>query len=249
MGLEFKNMENQNKHPYIIFIAIIIAGLMVSVAIMFKGGLKNDSLQSAISQNKQSKESAENKETRKKEDVNIAGEGDDPVLGNPDAPITLTIFGDFQCHFCRKLELEIKPQIIEKYVKTGKVKIIARDFPFLDDNSVLAAEAADCALEQNKYWEFSYALHKVQDDREIMSITPDALKEMAANLNLSIDKFDKCLDSNQYFEEVNKDFEDGKILGITGTPTSFINKEVINGAEPFSEFAKVIDALLAETKR
>lgn len=222
---------------------------MVSGAIIFKNGFKTGLSQSAASQNKETKENGKDKETRKKEDVNIAGEGDDPVLGNPNAPIALTIFGDFQCHFCRKLELEIKPQIIEKYVKTGKVKIIARDFPFLDDNSVLAAEAADCALEQNKYWEFSYALHKGQDDGEIMSITPDALKETAANLNLETDKFNKCLDSNQYFNEVNKDFEDGKVLGIAGTPTSFINKEVINGAEPFSEFAKVIDALLAETKR
>lgn len=242
-------MENQNKHPYIIFIAIIISGLMVSSAIMFKDGFKTGSSQSAISQNKQSKNSGESKENRKKEDVNIAGEGDDPTLGNPDAPITLTIFGDFQCHFCRKLELEIKPQIIEKYVKTGKVKIVARDFPFLDDNSVLAAEAADCALEQNKYWEFSEALHKGQDNGEIMSITPDALKEVAENLNLKTDKFNECLNSDQYFDEVNKDFEDGKTLGITGTPTSFINKEIINGAEPFSEFAKVIEALLTEPKR
>lgn len=241
-------MENQNKHPYIIFIAIIISGLMISGAILMKSGFKNNPSNSEIS-NKQPSNEDNNKVKRNKEDVNIAGEGDDPMLGNPEAPITMTVFGDFQCHFCRNFELQIKPQIIEKYVKSGKVKIIARDFPFLDDNSTLAAEAADCALEQNKYWEFSDALHSGQETREILSITPAVLKEIAEKLKIETSKFDKCLDSNQYFDEINKDFEDGKILGITGTPTIFINKEIIKGAQPFSEFEKIIDALLSETKR
>lgn len=241
------NMEQTTKkQPYLIFIAIIIAGLLVSGAILWKDGSgsgENEDNSAASSNIKSSGASKNGKPKRTKEYVKIEGEGDDPVLGSPNAPVSMVIFGDFQCHFCRKLELEIKPLIVEKYVKTGKVKIIARDFPFLGKNSALAAEAGNCALEQGNYWEFSDYLHRAQDTEEIISVNSDALKETARKLKLDGNNFDKCLNSEKYLNEVKKDFEDGKLLGIEGTPTTFINNERIDGAEPYSEFEKVIDAL------
>lgn len=239
--------ERKTKQPYLVFSAIIIAGLMVAGAIAYKGGLANTNEQASSDNNvfkKQDGEKNTDAPKRKKEDINISGEGDDPVLGDPNAPVAMVIFGDFQCHFCRKLELEIKPKIIEKYVKTGKVKIIARDFPFLGKNSVLAAEAGNCALEQNKYWEFSSAIHQAQEDDEMPDVNSDAIKELTKKLKLSESKFNDCLDSNKYLNEVKKDFEDGRDLGVDGTPTTFINGEKVNGAVPFEEFEKIIDALI-----
>lgn len=240
-------METKNKQPYLIFIAIVISGILVSGAIAYKGGFGNKD-QPAFSEKKSVKKNDANKDEKElpknKEDINIPGEGDDPVLGNPDAPVTITIFGDFQCQYCRKLELEIKPIIVEKYVKTGKAKIIARDFPFLGKESILAAEAANCAFEKDKYFEFSDTLHKAQKDEEIMDVNEDSLKMTAKKLNLNSDEFSECLDSHKYLDEVKKDFDDGRALEIEGTPTTYINKEILNGALPFEEFEKVIESFL-----
>lgn len=236
-------METKNKQPYLIFIAIIISGILVSGAIAYKGGFGSEN-QPASSEKKSVKTENEKEPSVNKENINISGEGDDPILGNPDAPVTITIFGDFQCHYCRKLELEIKPLIVDKYVKTGKVKIIARDFPFLGKESILAAEAANCAFEKDKYFEFSDSLHKGQKDEEIIDVNKDSLKMLAKKLNLNSDEFSECLDSHKYLDEVKKDFDDGRALGIEGTPTTYINKEILNGALPFEEFEKIIESFL-----
>lgn len=237
-------METKNKQPYLIFIAIIISGILVSIAIAYKSGFKTEN--QPASPEKKSTETSDNDKKnppKNKENINIDGEGDDPALGNPDAPITITIFGDFQCHYCRKLELEVKPLIVEKYVKTGKAKIIARDFPFLGKDSILAAEAGNCAFEKDKYFEFSDMIHKAQKDEEI-TVNENSLKMLAKKLDLNSNEFSECLDSHKYLDEVKKDFDDGRALGIEGTPTTYINKEVLNGALPFEEFEKVIESFL-----
>lgn len=240
-------MEPSKKQPYLILIAIIISGLMIAGAIAYKGGFGNSDQKATPKDKTLNKKEEENKDKENQtesKDINIAGEGDDPMLGNPDAPLTMVIFGDFQCHYCRKLELEIKPIIIEKYVKTGKLKIIARDFPFLGKESVLAAVAGNCALEQNKYFEYSDALHGGQDTNEIPEVNSGTLKLAAKNLKLNTGQFDECLDSNKYLDEVEKDFKEGRALKIEGTPTTFINKEIIEGAQPFEEFEKIIESMI-----
>lgn len=245
-----QNISNApSKQPYLLFTAIIIAGLLIAGAIVLK--------QDNAEQKAQSANSALNADSKSKKDkneikidpknINIAGEGDDPMLGNPNAPITMAVFKDFQCHFCKKLHMETLPEIVEKYVKTGKVKIIDRDFPFLGPASVLAAEAANCAFEQNKYWEYVDTLHSVQGGHDSSPFKEDRLKEYADNIGLNADKFNKCLNSEKYFNEVSKDFEEGKALGVKGTPTTYINNEVLNGALPFEDFEKVIEGLLAGT--
>lgn len=242
-------MENSNKHPYLIFIAIIIAGLLVAGAIIWKndGGLKNQpaSSSSSVSEEK-NKEIAETSAKKPPANVNIAGEGDDPILGDVNAPITMVIFGDFQCNFCKKLKTKVEPLIIEKYVKIGKVKIIDRDFAFLGKESIWAAEAANCAFEQNKYWEYAAFLYSVQPGHDDAVFSKDNLKSFAQKLKLNLDfgQFNNCLDSDKYLEEVKKDFEDAQALGVTGTPTTYINGEVINGAQPFEEFEKVLESML-----
>src|SRR3989338_6232788 len=132
-------MDNTNKQPYLVFTAIIIAGILIAGAIVWKRNGTDNSLSasrsSAISAEENKGTVAETSTKNPPANVNIAGEGDDPVLGDPNAKLTMVIFGDFQCHFCKKLEPETTPLIVEKYVKTGKLKIIARDFPFLEKES------------------------------------------------------------------------------------------------------------------
>lgn len=250
-----QNIPNTpSKQPYFLFTAIIIAGLLIAGAIVLKqdnNEQKVQSANSALSADSKTKNSLIPKEEIKidPKNINIAGDGDDPSLGDPKAPITMVVFKDFQCHFCKKLHMEIQPQIVEKYVKTGKVKIIDRDFPFLGPASVSAAEAANCAFEQNKYWEYVDALHSVQGGHDPAPFKEDRLKEYAGDIRLNADKFNKCLDSEKYFDEVSKDFEEGKALGVKGTPTTYINGEVLNGALPFEDFEKVIEGLLANTTK
>ena len=244
-------MENTNKHPYLIFLAIIIAGIMVAGAILWREDNSSVSNKIASSVNVENMEAEQNNKTGSDipdsaKNIKIAGEGDDPILGDPDAKITMVIFGDFQCHFCKKLETEIKPIIIEEYVKTGKVKIIARDFPFLGQASVLAASAANCAFEQNRYWEYSELLHSSQTGHDPAPFVKESLSSFAQKLGLEEKKFNECLDSDKYLDEVKKDFDDGRALGVAGTPTSFINGEVLKGALPFEEFKKVIDKILVD---
>ncbi len=243
-------MPEQNipsKQPYLLFMAIIIAGLLIAGAIVLTQDGAQQKAQSASSALKANSETKKEEVKIDPKNINISGEGDDPMLGNPNAPITMVVFKDFECHFCKKLHMEIQPKIVEKYVKTGKVKIIDRDFPFLGPASVLAAEAANCAFEQNKYWDYVDILHSVQSGHDSKPFEEDRLKEYATNIKLNTDKFNKCLDSEKYFEEVSKDFEEGKALGVKGTPTTYVNNEVLNGALPFEEFEKVIDGLLAAT--
>ncbi|MDP1629599.1 MAG: thioredoxin domain-containing protein, partial [bacterium] len=113
----------------------------------------------------------------------------DPVLGNPAAPITIFNFSDFQCGFCGRHAMTTEKQIIEKYVKTGKVKMVFRNFAFLGEASFFAAEATECANEQDKFWEFHDYLFSRQSGEGQSPFSKDNLKKFAAELGLNAEKF------------------------------------------------------------
>ena len=165
----------------------------------------------------------------------------DPVLGDPNAPITIIEFSDFQCPFCGRFYSQTELQLIDDYVKTGKVRIIYRDFPLsFHPEAEPAALAAECANEQGKFWEFH---DKVFVDQDSMSIAQ--YKKWAQELGLNTGQFNSCLDSKKYLAEVQKDFSDGAAAGVSGTPTFFINGQNIVGAQPYAAFKSLIDSLLA----
>ncbi len=169
---------------------------------------------------------------------------DDAVKGNADAPITIVEFSEFQCPFCKKFFDETYLQIVKDYVDTGKVKYVFRDFPLeFHPNAQKAAEAAECAGEQGKYWEMHDALFTNQDKLDIVS-----LKSYAKELKLNTVKFDACLDNGDMAEEVKKDAVDGQSYGVSGTPAFFINGKLISGAMPYSAFVTEIEAALAEVE-
>ena len=166
---------------------------------------------------------------------------DDAVLGEDNAPVTIVEFSDYECPFCGKFHQQTLPQINENYIKTGKVKLIYRDFPLgFHQQAQKAAEAAECAGEQNKYYEMHDKLFidGVQGGVE-------SFKKFAANIGLDTNKFNSCLDSGAMASEIQKDMSDGAQYGVTGTPGFFINGQLVSGAQPYQVFAQAIEQALA----
>jgi len=194
------------------------------------------------------------KEENKAGNTNIkVSPDDDPSIGSDNAELLMIEFSDFQCPFCKRFRDTTFEQIKKEYIDTGKVKFVYRDFP-LDGIHPLArkaAEAANCALEQGKFWEYHDELFRTQN---VWSASNDVneFKRIARNLGLDSSKFDSCLDSGKYANEVQKDLQDGISYGVTGTPAFFIGNDKIGfvlvpGAQPYSVFKQVIDQLLQQS--
>jgi len=167
---------------------------------------------------------------------------DDAIKGNPGAPVTIIEFSDYECPFCGRHVQDTLSKIMTEYVDTGKVRIVFRDYPLsFHQKAQKAAEAAECAGEQGKYWEMHDILFANQEALEI-----DDLKGYAAEIGLNTADFDACLDSGIMADEVAKDMADGQAAGVQGTPASFINGKLISGAFPFEEFQKIIEEELAK---
>ncbi|MCH7883441.1 DsbA family protein [Patescibacteria group bacterium] len=234
-----KTTSNGINPQYLIPGSILIAGVVVAFAIMYttgggKGGAKplpNDGQAAAVAA---SGDAAALLEAR---------EGD-YVLGNPAATVTFVEFGDFQCPFCERFYKTTEKELIEKYVKTGKVKFIWRDFAFLGKESFWAAEAARCAGDQGKFWDYHDHLFEQQRGENQGVFSNRNLKRFADELKLDTDLFNTCLDSGKYRDAVEEESRLGRELGVSGTPSSFINGRNITGAVPFSSLEPIIlDAL------
>ncbi len=162
---------------------------------------------------------------------------DDPVKGNKDAPVAIIEFSDFECPFCTRFYEQTLPSIEENYIKTGKVKLVYRDFPLsFHQNAQKAAEAAECADEQGRFWEIH---DKIFENG--VSGGVNQLKQYAKDTGLNTAQFNECLDSGKMASEVQKDFNDGQGYGVSGTPAFFINGIEVVGAQPFSVFQQIIE--------
>ncbi len=150
-------------------------------------------------------------------------------------------FSDYACPYCAKFALEVEPEIIKNY--GDKVKIVFRDFPVHGETSYFAAEAANCAGEQGKYWDFHDVLFERQNEW-IGNRTK--VYDYAAELGLNVDDFKACLDSGKYEDEITKDMSDGQSYGVTGTPTFFINGKKVVGYKSYEEFAALIEQELQQ---
>ncbi|MBR9699110.1 DsbA family protein [Candidatus Woesearchaeota archaeon] len=165
---------------------------------------------------------------------------DDAVKGDPDAPVTIVEFGDFECQFCDKFYSQTLDRIQTEYIDTGKVKFVYRDFPLsFHPNAQKAAEAAECAGDQDKFWEMH---DKLFDEGAAGGVT--SFKSFASDLGLDTGDFNDCLDSDTHAAEVQKDMRDGSAAGIRGTPGFIINGELLSGAQPFAAFQAAIEKAL-----
>lgn len=170
---------------------------------------------------------------------------DDAIKGDKNAPVTIVEFSDFECPFCGRFYSETLPSIISEYVDKGKVRFVYRDFPLsFHRNARAASLSAECAKEQGgdeSYFKFHNKIYENQ-----ASLSVENLKAWAGELGLNTDKFNTCLDTEKYAEEIDKDFMDGQSYGVTGTPAFFINGRRISGAQPFAVFKQIIDEELAK---
>ena len=173
-----------------------------------------------------------------------------PILGDPDAPVTIVEFGDYQCHQCHNWFLDTKPMIMRDYIETGKVNLVFVDFAFLGRDSPKAAEATYCADDQNKYWEYHDSLYTAQESKiDNGWANSERLKAFAFNLNLDMDLFNECLDSGKYSKRVQYNSQEARDNGVRGTPGFFIigpdfQQHPIGGAQPFSVFQRVLDTMI-----
>ena len=166
---------------------------------------------------------------------------DDSVKGDANAPITIVEWSDYECPFCVRFYSETFKQIDEKYIKTGKVKFVYRDFPLsFHQQAQKSAEAAECAGEQGKY----YNMHDLLFERGVAGGVA-SFKSYAKEIGLDTVKFNTCLDSGEMASEVQKDFLDGQAAGIQGTPGFLVNGISVSGAQPFSVFEQIIEAELS----
>ena len=165
---------------------------------------------------------------------------DDPVLGDKNAPVTIIEFSDFQCPYCERFYTQTLSQIKTKYIDTGKVKFVFRDYPLpFHSNAEKAAEAAECADEQGKFWEMHNKIFSEQP-----SLSLENLKKWASDIGLDMKEFNDCLDSGKMAEEVKKDLTDGSKVGVTGTPGFFVNGYPLVGAQPFAAFEQLVESEL-----
>jgi len=164
--------------------------------------------------------------------------------GAANAPVTIIEFADFQCPYCGRFFAETKPQIDEQYMQSGKVRFAYFNFAFLGPESNWAAEAAECAADQDKFWEYHDKLYDSQSGENQGAFNKDNLKKFAEELGLDTSAFNECLDSGKYTQLIQDESSLASSIGVRSTPTFLINGQAVVGAQPYEIFQQTIDSLL-----
>ena len=174
-----------------------------------------------------------------------------PILGDPDAPITLVEFGDYQCHYCNVFFQSIEKDILKNYVDTGKVKIIFKDYNIIGEDSVKASQGAHCANDQGLFWEYHDILYSNWTGENNGWASGTNLTNFAEEISLDMKKWTECMMQQKHSQIILSSNEDARALELTGTPAFFvINSEgkvsKLFGAQPFEVFKKIFDNQLEE---
>ncbi len=176
-------------------------------------------------------------------------ENGSPILGDPNAPVTLIEFGDYQCHFCNVHFHNTEHRLLENFIKTGKVKMIFKDFTIIGPDSVNAAHGTHCANDQGKFWEYHDILYNNWTGENNGWASSDNLLIFAQEIELDIDQWSDCMIDEKYSQIISNSSKDARELGITGTPAFFVigpdNKITrISGAQPYESFEKTFNSEL-----
>ena len=247
--METTSSESENKKGSgwynSIPLAILIAGIMISGSVIYIGGNKSAS----ITGNQQDQQAT----PTPIEDPSKLITANDPILGDAKARVTIVEFSDFQCPYCRSFFIDTFSQLKKDYIDTGKVRLVFRDYPLpFHAAAKPAALASLCANDQGKFWQYHDKVFGEQQKREpntsVVTKTIDFsvtdLKTWATQLGLDTAKFNTCLDSAKYEAEVQADIVAGNEYGVSGTPSFFINGQLLVGAQPYSVFKQIIDQTL-----
>ena len=171
--------------------------------------------------------------------------GDGRVLGDENAPVSVVEYADFQCPVCKRAETSIISRLEKEYVQQGKVKIEFRMFPIIGQESFNAAQAAEAARDQGKFWEYHDALYNAQGSENGGNFTYEKLVALAKQVGLDVAEFESTLDGNTYLAAIQEEKDAADANGVSSTPTFFIGDKKIVGAQPFGQFSAAIEAELA----
>lgn len=222
-----------------VVLAIVVIGFIVQ---NFMGTERGDTADTGDSGD--SGDAGDSGDTAEVIDVELSDA--DQVKGEEDAPVTIVEYSDFQCPFCKRFYEQTLPSIEEKYIATGKVKLVYRHFPLsFHQNAQVAAESAECAGDQDKFWEMHDMLFE-NGSGDGTGLSKEDILGYAETLELDVTAFTECLDSGKYTEKVADDMTMGASQGVSGTPGFLVNGVLVVGAQPFSVFEAAIEAALAE---
>ena len=171
-------------------------------------------------------------------------------LGDANAPVTIDVFEDFQCPACKYFTESIQPLVIENLVATGKARYVFHNYPFIDNQSVSkesdqAANAAMCANEQDKFWDMQSILYANWNGENIGTFNDRRLQALAEAIGLDMDAFNNCFDANKYEAEIQADFDLGEQMGVSGTPTVFVNGQRVGAPSSVASYQEIADAVNA----
>ncbi len=172
--------------------------------------------------------------------------GDPLAIGDPDAPVTMIEWSDFQCPFCGAFARETKPELIDRYVEDGTLRMEWRDFPVLGEESQTAALAARAAGAQDAFWPLHDEIFAEEREIDAGELDRASLVAMAERLELDVERFERDLDDASHLDAVEHDLQAGREVGVTGTPAFLVNGELIAGAQPLEVFVDAIERALAE---
>lgn len=178
-----------------------------------------------------------------RDDVSPSSQWTTLVMGDPDAPIHVIEYSDFQCPFCGIFARNIRPRLIEEFVDTGKIRFEWRNYPVFGPFSTLAAHGAMCAVEQGAFWPYHDALFARIDEMKASEKNLDTLVKIASSIGLDAREFRACMVEDRYAEDVAATLREGRERGVMGTPTFIINGVMMVGAQPVETWRQVVEAL------
>jgi len=176
-------------------------------------------------------------------------------IGDPDAPVKMDVWEDFQCSGCLAYSKDIEPQVFETYVETGKVFYTFHFYPFIDGGqgeSHDAANAAMCAAEQERFWDYHAIIFANWIGENAGSFTKSRLTAFAQNIGLDTTAFNQCFQENKYSAHIQQDIEAGNKLGVPPTPAIFVNGETVissageNYIPSFEDISRAIESSLSK---
>jgi len=229
-------MKNSKKFVMVI-LPIVIIGILFLVSFQPEIEQLNTSLEENFALINTSSE-------RKFGTINISSGS--PMVGSSDAPVTIMAFGDYQCIGCKSWFLNTYPNIVENLIETEKANLVFVNAEILGNDSSIAAQAAYCANEQGKYWEYHNILYNSQQGIDDGWASSERLKEFAVNLELDMTLFESCLDSRKYEKKIMFNAYEAKKNGISKTPTFILvnsdgRHHIIKGVASYSVFEKIVD--------
>jgi protein-disulfide isomerase len=174
------------------------------------------------------------------------------ALGDPNAPVLIEVWEDFQCPACQGYSEQVEPQVTDAYVATGKARYVFHQYPFLDTNSATkeshqAANASMCANEQGRFWDYHDIVFANWNGENQGAYSDKRLVAFAETIGLDMTKFNACFEANRYKDQIEQDKADGEKAGVQGTPSVFVNGTLIKpGYVPsYQDISAAVEAALA----